>query len=58
MKKIKHPTSNIQHSTPNEPGVCEWVLHDGGNGHQKFDLEERLLKFVGCSMLDAEIFKP
>ena len=51
MKKIKHPTSNIQHPTPNEPGVCEWVLHDGGNGHQKFDLEERLLKFA-CAVID------
>jgi four helix bundle protein len=49
MKKAKHPTSNIQHPTSNE--ALAFVLQDGGNGNQKFDLEERLLEFA-CGVID------
>jgi four helix bundle protein len=51
MKKTKHPTSNIQHPTSNDAWAADWVLHDGGNGNQKFDLEERLLEFA-CAVID------
>ena len=45
MKK-KHSTFNIEHSTPIDSEAYNYVLHDGGNGQQKFDLEERLLVFA------------
>lgn len=48
MKKTKHPTSNIEHSTSIEPELRDWALHDGGNGERKFDLEERLLEFASA----------
>jgi hypothetical protein len=46
MKRAKHPTSNIQHPTSNGAWAADWVLHDGGDGNQKFDLEERLLEIA------------
>ena len=51
MKRAKHPTSNIQQPTSNQEWAADWVLHDGGNGNQKFDLEERLLEFA-CAVID------
>ena len=48
MKK-KHSTFNIEHSTPTIAN--DYVLHEGGNGKQKFDLEERLLAFA-CATID------
>ncbi len=47
-KKTKHPTSNIQHPTSSEAWAADWVLHDGENANQKFDLEERLLEFASA----------
>ncbi len=44
MKKGKHSTFNIQHSTLNETGGDAWVLNEGQK--QKFDLEDRLLEFA------------
>ena len=46
MKKGKHPTSNIQHPTPNEVATDIWEFNDGHPGDRKFDLEERLLEFA------------
>jgi four helix bundle protein len=47
MKKAKHPTSNIQHPTPNEAEENVWVIHEGQAGEgRKYDLEERLLAFA------------
>jgi four helix bundle protein len=47
MKKGKHPTSNIQHPTPNEAVENVWVIQDGQSGEgRKYDLEERLLAFA------------
>jgi len=51
MKKNKHSTSNIQHSTSNELEASDYVLHDGGNGQRKYDLEERLLVYA-CAVID------
>ena len=48
MKKVKHPTSNIEHPTSNGAWVADWVLHEEGNNSQKFDLEERLLEFASA----------
>src|SRR5882724_1074363 len=46
MKKGKHSTFNIQHSTPNGPVRDE--LHNGSNQNRKFDLEDRLLAFASA----------
>lgn len=44
--KRKHSTSNIQHSTPNEPVAEVWEFNDGNGEKRKYDLEERLLEFA------------
>lgn len=55
MRKLKHPTSNIQHPTSNE-GKCEWGVSDvwqmkeGADGGRKFNLEERLLDFASAAI--------
>lgn len=48
MKKAKHPTSNIQHPTPNEAISEVWEFREGEAGTRKFDLEERLLGFASA----------
>ena len=48
MKKRKHPTSNIQHPTPNEEGSEVWGFREGEAGKRRFDLEERLLEFASA----------
>jgi four helix bundle protein len=48
MKKGKHSTFNIQHSTLNPSAFDAWVLNDGNAGKQKFNLEERLLEFASA----------
>jgi four helix bundle protein len=47
MKKGKHSTFNIQHSTPREPAAI-WEFNDGNHGNRKFDLEDRLLEFASA----------
>jgi len=44
MKKGKHSTFNIQHSTPKEVEVCE--LNEGPGASRRFDLEDQLLEFA------------
>jgi four helix bundle protein len=44
----KHPTSNIQHPTPNDAASTVWVFNDGDNGNRKYDLEVRLLEFASA----------
>ena len=51
MKKKKHSTFNIQHSTLNEAEASGYVLHEGGNGQRTYDLEERLLVFA-CAIIE------
>ena len=55
MKKTEHPTSNIQHPTPNKNRCAlsqhsngSWFLHEGQSGRGKYDLEERLLEFASA----------
>jgi four helix bundle protein len=48
MKNGKHPTSNIQHPTSNDPADAVWGFNDGSNGTRKYDLEERLLEFASA----------
>jgi four helix bundle protein len=48
MKKSKHPTSNIQHPTPNEVAGAVWEFREGEAGTRRFDLEERLLEFASA----------
>jgi four helix bundle protein len=48
MKKGKHPTSNIQHPTPNEVVGEVWEFREGETGKRRFDLEERLLEFASA----------
>ena len=51
MKNARHPTSNIQHPTSNQGWPADFILHEGGNRDQKFDLEERLLAFA-CAVIE------
>jgi four helix bundle protein len=53
MKKAKHPTSNVQHPTPNDDretrsldSRAAWKLREGDTEGRKYDLEERLLEFA------------
>ena len=48
MKKGKHPTSNIQHPTPNEAMGVVWGFREGESTQRRFDLEERLLEFASA----------
>ncbi len=48
MKKLKHPTFNIQlRETESETG-SSWTIHDGDANGRKFDLEDRLLEFASA----------
>ena len=47
MKKGKHSTFNIQHSTSKEQATV-WEFNDGNHGSRKFDLEDRLLEFASA----------
>ena len=46
MKKGKHSTFNIQHSTPKDEAAGVWEFNEGAN--RKFDLEGRLLEFASA----------
>ena len=48
MKKGKHSTFNIQHSTPKDSEAAVWEFNEGAGDNRKFDLEERLLKFASA----------
>lgn len=48
MRKAKHSTSNIQHSTLKEGEDAHWEFHDGNVGGRKYDLEERLMEFASA----------
>jgi len=56
-EKGKHPTSNIQHPTPNDTAGqsddnsgADWLIREGKEGGRKYDLEERLLEFASASL--------
>ena len=48
MKKGKHSTFNIQHSTPKGAEPAVWEFNEGAGGNRKFDLEDRLLEFASA----------
>jgi four helix bundle protein len=48
MKKGKHSTFNIQHSTSNDGDADVWEFNEGDANGRKFDLEERLLEFASA----------
>jgi four helix bundle protein len=48
MKKTEHPTSNIQHPTPQDSATEVWEFNDGTKNNCKYDLEERLLEFASA----------
>jgi four helix bundle protein len=48
MKKGKHSTFNIQHSTPKDVEPAVWEFNEGAGGNRKFDLEDRLLEFASA----------
>jgi four helix bundle protein len=48
MKRGKHSTFNIQHSTPKDAGPAVWEFNESAGGNQKFDLENRLLEFAAA----------
>ena len=48
MKKGKHSTFNIQHSTPKDSEVEVWEFNEGAGENRKFDLEDRLLEFASA----------
>jgi four helix bundle protein len=48
MKKGKHSTFNIQHSTPKHTEAETWEFNEGADGGRKFDLEDRLLEFASA----------
>lgn len=50
VKEEQHSTSNIQHSTLNEPMCDVWELREGAEQKRKFDLEDRLLKFASAAI--------
>jgi four helix bundle protein len=54
LKKGKHPTSNIQHPTPNEVMGAVWEFREGEAGTRRFDLEERLLEFASAVIDPSE----
>ena len=47
MKKEKHSTFNIQHSTLKESAAV-WKFNDRNPDSRKFDLEDRLLEFASA----------
>jgi four helix bundle protein len=48
MKKGKHSTFNIQHSTPKDSDAIVWEFNEGATARLKFDLEDRLLEFASA----------
>jgi four helix bundle protein len=48
MKKGKHSTFNIQHSTPKDAESAVWEFNEGEVGKRKYDLEDRLLEFASA----------
>jgi four helix bundle protein len=48
MKKGKHSTFNIQHSTPNDLEFGALLIGEGNKAGRRFDLEERLLEFASA----------
>jgi four helix bundle protein len=48
MKRKKHSTFNIQHSSPNDLEPVAWEFNEGAGGKGKFDLEDRLLEFASA----------
>jgi four helix bundle protein len=48
MNRTEHPTSNIQHRTPNDLAPTVLEFNDCKREHRKFDLEERLLEFASA----------
>jgi four helix bundle protein len=48
MKKGKHSTFTIHHSTPNATEVAAWEFQEGPDQKRKFDLEDRLLEFASA----------
>lgn len=48
MKRNQHPTSNIEHSTPNDLKTDVWEFKEGTQENRKYDLEERLLEFASA----------
>jgi len=48
MKKGKHSTFNIQHSTPKDEAAFVWEFNEGDGASRKFDLEDRLLEFASA----------
>jgi four helix bundle protein len=48
MKKGKHSTFNIQHSTPKDEEPVNLEFNEGGGAKWKFDLEDRLLEFASA----------
>ena len=48
MKKNKHSTLNIQHSTSNGPPCEVWEFQEESNQNRRFDLEDRMLEFASA----------
>ena len=48
MKKGKHSTFNIQHSTHKNAESAVWEFNEGEVGKRKYDLEDRLLEFASA----------
>jgi hypothetical protein len=48
MKKGKHLTFNIQHSTPKDCEAAIWEFNESPDKSRKFDLEDRLLEFASA----------
>jgi four helix bundle protein len=48
MKKRKHSTFNIQHSTPKDFEAAVLEFNEGVGEKRKFDLEDRLLEFASA----------
>ena len=57
MKKGKHSTLNIQHSTSNDVDSTVLEFNDGSGEKRKFDLEDRLLEFAS-SVIDLSETMP
>ena len=58
MGKRKHRTSNIEYRTPNETNNNGWMLHEGDERKQKFNLEKRLLEFASAVIDLSEKLPP
>jgi four helix bundle protein len=48
MRKNKHSTFNIQHSTPKDWDTPVWEFKEGAGEKRKFNLEDRLLEFASA----------